>query len=266
MNWPRRLVIMGSIVTFVGTMAVTTPKILEAWPAILPAVKEWFWPPAAFALKHVEIARGRAREAASAARAAAGTYPSYEIEDALRKTAAVVAKGAPVNFDGGREWGRTPTSVLNGYGKSVFDTGDIFEGEFKKANLDGLGCQTTAKEDKITERYCGRFVARNITGTSQRTIFVDATMNQRVTWPESHEFAVVEFFKAVGTTVAGARYEGQLMEDQRNGYGVLYFPDGSRYEGQWWETEPNGFGAKVTSSGSVEQAGLWEKGAYIGNR
>jgi hypothetical protein len=77
---------------------------------------------------------------------------------------------------------------------------------------------------------------------------------------------VVEYFKAFGTTPVGARYEGDIKDDQRNGYGVIYYPDSSRYEGQWVDTEPDGFGAKISSDGTVKQAGLWEKGVYIGNR
>jgi hypothetical protein len=155
-------------------VASAYPSVIKAWLGIAPAVKDWFFPPAAFALKHADIARGRAREAASAARAAANTYPSDEI-DALLQITSKFAKGSASVVDGGRIWGKAGDRYL----KLVRDDGSISEGEFKDGRLDGLACDTEAGDRKY--RRCGRFAKGQIIGTSQRTNFEDTTMIQRVT-------------------------------------------------------------------------------------
>ena len=39
-----------------------------------------------------------------------------------------------------------------------------------------------------------------------------------------------------------AKYEGEWKDNQFNGYGIYYFPDGKRYVGEWKNSCKDGFG------------------------
>ncbi|KAL3923384.1 MAG: hypothetical protein SGARI_006230, partial [Bacillariaceae sp.] len=84
----------------------------------------------------------------------------------------------------------------------------------------------------------------------------------------------------------GARYEGELHNGARHGYGVYYFNDGSVYEGQskmnvfegkgkmtwndggwyegeWHQGEIHGKGKEIRPDGSLRHDGKWSKGVPI---
>jgi len=49
----------------------------------------------------------------------------------------------------------------------------------------------------------------------------------------------------------GATYNGQWLNEMRDGYGTQLWPDGSRYEGQWAFDKANGQGKLVHADGDV---------------
>jgi hypothetical protein len=71
------------------------------------------------------------------------------------------------------------------------------------------------------------------------------------------------FFFEDDTHPSGARYEGQFVNNTREGFGVLYHPNGSRYEGHWHERRPHGFGRMVAADGSIVE-GYWDSGILKG--
>jgi hypothetical protein len=182
----------------------------------------------------------------------------------LKKAAAAGRTKPSQVADNGKYWGQLSNDNPNGFGKFVFDDGSISEGQFTDGILT-VGCSTNVYAGG-TGRSCGRFVDNTLTGTSNQANFENGILVQKIIWPESRAVAVAEFFSNAGRDVSGMRYEGQLKGNQRNGYGVAFFPDGSRYEGQWWESKFSGFGAKVSSAGITEQIGLWDNGAFVGDR
>jgi len=54
-------------------------------------------------------------------------------------------------------------------------------------------------------------------------------------------------------------YEGEFRDDNRNGHGVLAWPDGGRYEGDWRDGERNGHGAQTWADGRCYE-GEWRDG------
>ena len=46
-------------------------------------------------------------------------------------------------------------------------------------------------------------------------------------------------------------YEGQFLNDERNGYGRLIWADGDYYEGLWKDDMKHGFGKYVFSDGEM---------------
>ena len=45
-------------------------------------------------------------------------------------------------------------------------------------------------------------------------------------------------------------YDGELVNDKRNGKGIYYYPNGDKYEGDWFDDKINGNGIYTWSSGS----------------
>lgn len=62
---------------------------------------------------------------------------------------------------------------------------------------------------------------------------------------------------------SGAKYVGDFLEGQMNGFGVLYYPDGKRYVGYWEASKQHGEGAMFYADGRIEK-GEWQHGAYQG--
>eukprot|EP01050_Picozoa_sp_SAG11_P001882 SAG11_NODE_88_length_17244_cov_17.187460_6_plen_117_part_00 len=61
----------------------------------------------------------------------------------------------------------------------------------------------------------------------------------------------------------GDRYEGEWMNDSKEGYGVHGYSDNSKYEGNWKDDKQHGKGTLVTSDGSTYQ-GMWKDGKKHG--
>lgn len=85
---------------------------------------------------------------------------------------------------------------------------------------------------------------------------------------------------------AALRYEGDFLNEQRNGYGLTYwrdgarsatllrdgagagpgvyrFADGRRYEGDHEQGLPSGHGVQWGSNGEIELQGLWQNGELV---
>lgn len=54
----------------------------------------------------------------------------------------------------------------------------------------------------------------------------------------------------------GVIYQGEWVDDRREGYGRQIWKDGSVYEGDWRDNKANGEGRLIHSSGDVYE-GLW---------
>jgi hypothetical protein len=51
--------------------------------------------------------------------------------------------------------------------------------------------------------------------------------------------------------VDGEKYEGEIKNNKRSGYGINYYPNGNKYEG-WWENDlKHGTGTFFFNDGSL---------------
>ena len=57
----------------------------------------------------------------------------------------------------------------------------------------------------------------------------------------------------------GRVYEGQFINDRKEGYGILTWPDNRKYEGSWVNGKQDGYGWFTSSSG-IRQQGNWVEG------
>jgi hypothetical protein len=60
----------------------------------------------------------------------------------------------------------------------------------------------------------------------------------------------------------GRSYEGQYIDDKKEGYGVYIWPDGRKYEGMWANGKQHGEGKFFNTKGKSKK-GLWEDGERL---
>jgi hypothetical protein len=58
--------------------------------------------------------------------------------------------------------------------------------------------------------------------------------------------------KGVFTWPDGRKYEGDYLDDKKEGFGVFYWPDGRMYKGQWANGKQHGEGHYKNSAGEVK--------------
>ena len=69
----------------------------------------------------------------------------------------------------------------------------------------------------------------------------------------------------------GSRYEGEFLNNQRNGYGVMVYQDGakyqegSRYEGEWLNDMRHGNGEMIYLNDGRRLRGLFKENAFVGS-
>jgi len=63
------------------------------------------------------------------------------------------------------------------------------------------------------------------------------------------------------------RYEGDYVDDKKEGQGIFYWPDGRKYEGGWKNGKQHGIGTYTSAGGKTKQ-GEWDEGkrkAWLSN-
>ena len=61
------------------------------------------------------------------------------------------------------------------------------------------------------------------------------------------------------TWVDGRKYEGQFVDDRKEGHGVFTWSDGRTYEGSWKDGKQHGEGVYKSTKGNPRK-GVWENG------
>jgi hypothetical protein len=60
------------------------------------------------------------------------------------------------------------------------------------------------------------------------------------------------------------RYEGELRNGRKEGFGKCFFPEGSKYEGEWHDDQMHGFGQLYYSNGTIAYKGQWAHNEFHG--
>ena len=58
------------------------------------------------------------------------------------------------------------------------------------------------------------------------------------------------------------KYEGEFVNDLREGFGVYEWPDGRVYRGSWKQGKMDGEGTYISESGKIKQ-GMWRNGKRL---
>jgi hypothetical protein len=56
----------------------------------------------------------------------------------------------------------------------------------------------------------------------------------------------------------GSIYQGEFSNDERSGFGIYYFASGEKYEGEWSNNKRNGKGILYSKDGKEVFSGFWE--------
>jgi hypothetical protein len=61
----------------------------------------------------------------------------------------------------------------------------------------------------------------------------------------------------------GVRYDGEYVDDKKDGFGIYYWTDGRKYEGYWYKGKQHGLGSYVDAVKKTLKYGLWEHGKRV---
>ena len=61
----------------------------------------------------------------------------------------------------------------------------------------------------------------------------------------------------------GRQYEGDFVNDVKEGQGTFQWPDGKIYTGQWLNGKQHGTGVLTNHKDGVPSMGIWEKGKRV---
>lgn len=61
----------------------------------------------------------------------------------------------------------------------------------------------------------------------------------------------------------GVRYDGEYVDDKKDGFGIYYWTDGRKYEGWWFKGKQHGLGQYIDSTKKTLKFGLWEHGKRV---
>jgi len=171
---------------------------------------------------------------------------------------------------GDRYVGQYENGRMSGRGVLEYRNGDRYDGEFRDDKPNGIGTLSRANGT----RYAGTF--RDGRPLDPEALAAD---NKYDIEPREGATTRVEV-----TDADGRRYAGEMRNDERNGRGILEYPNGDRYEGDFrdglmsgWgvfttkagdryegefgDDKPNGFGTYKAADGAI-YAGLWTNGCF----
>lgn len=61
----------------------------------------------------------------------------------------------------------------------------------------------------------------------------------------------------------GRQYEGDFVNDVREGHGTFQWNDGRIYTGSWLNGKQHGTGVQTNPSDGIPRMGIWEKGRRL---
>ncbi len=166
-------------------------------------------------------------------------------------------------------------NCINGFGKVIFENGDIYEGNWVNGKKEGKGTFTYTNIGIYTGQYAndvrsgkGKFSFLN--GDIYEGSWVDDKIQGQGTYTfKSGETYIGQYAngkkngKGKETLVNGGIYEGDFVNDYREGQGIFRFIDGAVYSGQFVNGRRNGYGKLYTKSTNTTQEGIWKDDVLV---
>ncbi len=197
------------------------------------------------------------------------------------------------SFDEGCYYGEMQGGVRDGYGSFAWDSGVYYLGEWENGErygigvtlfdnqilygslsdgqMEGYGAIVITAEDcwlqgaKGSTRFVGYFEngAPNGIGTLYNSLgevtYYGNFKNgvPTASYPTTESYSLYRW--EVEELPNGDRWEGELFDGVRHGFGTYHWADGSWWRGYWYEGLREGEGLFVRSDGAM-MVGTWEKG------
>ena len=155
-----------------------------------------------------------------------------------------------LHFDTGDIFeGNFKASEMNGRGVLRFADGDVYEGEFKDGKSHGHGVFTYADGD----RYVGEFMNDKQHGIGTLTYANGDVYTGEFADGEMHGRGVYKY-------ADGDIYDGEYKEGKSHGQGIYKYADGDVYEGEFEDDQQHGRGVMKRKDGSAVHSGVWLNG------
>lgn len=143
-------------------------------------------------------------------------------------------------------------NCVNGKGKMVYATGDVYEGDFVNGKKKGKGILTYKNGDI----YVGEFISDRKEGQGTLTFKNGAVY--------VGQFGIDLFYlKGKMKYANGDIYEGDWAIGFREGHGTYTFKNGDYYIGQWFNDKWNGQGKYYAKATNRFQEGMWKDNVFM---
>jgi len=156
----------------------------------------------------------------------------------------------------------------NGNGTYNFATGSKYVGEFKAGLRFGKGTYTWADKSKHTGQWMndkqhGEGTYFDTNGDIKTGVWKNGTYEGKI--GEVTGCIYGDCSDGFGTYVwsSGEKYTGNWVNNKRKGQGINYFTNGLRYDGEWENDLRNGYGTNYYIDGT-KKTGLWENDRFTG--
>ena len=141
---------------------------------------------------------------------------------------------------------------INGKGIYTWDSGDIYNGEFKNGFFHGNGTYLYSNGNK----YIGQWKNNKEHG---KGVFTLSSGDKYEGGFKNGNFDG----EGILTSISGDIYKGEFRDNQSNGYGILKYNNGDKYEGYWSENKFNGEGVYTYFKGD-KYVGYFKDGLKSG--
>uniref|UniRef100_A0A7S2QCD6 Uncharacterized protein n=1 Tax=Zooxanthella nutricula TaxID=1333877 RepID=A0A7S2QCD6_9DINO len=162
------------------------------------------------------------------------------------------AKPAPAPTAPETETAAVAEPILDGFGRRVFDGGDVYEGEFLDGQRHGSGKYSYANGD----RYEGAW--REDTMDGQGTMmYAGGSMTYTGEWRNNKHHGRGKYVWPHDSEA----YEGEFANDDFNGFGRYSYANGEVYEGHFKDSLKHGRGRYIYADGTIAFEGEFRNGA-----
>lgn len=146
--------------------------------------------------------------------------------------------------DGSAYEGEKLGGIRHGKGKFLYGDGGLYEGEWKAGSMDGFGT-LYYPDGKIA--YSG--------GWKQDKFHGKGTIYNENPVPLQGAFDYVNFDNLGDYWI---KYEGDFVDDNKDGFGVLYLSNGDRFEGHFKEDTVHGSGRYICVNNETLFGEWWQ--------
>ena len=146
--------------------------------------------------------------------------------------------------DGSVYEGQKQGGYRHGKGKFYYSDGGLYDGEWKAGSMDGFG----------TLYYGGGQIAYQGEWKDDKFHGKGTVYNEI---PESFE-EEFDYTNFDGLADYWVKYEGQFLDDNKEGYGVMYLSNGDRFEGNFKDDMVHGQGVYICANGQRFGGEWWD--------